>query len=98
METRLAAGDHGAVKACLRRLGKMKVSSNRLPPGTYGEHGEFISFEGDPALLSRGYRDYLEQHFAADEFEHDRPEWAELETSTEDLQQQGPTDKVRSYA
>jgi hypothetical protein len=39
--------------------------SNRLPPGTYGEHGEFISFEGDPALLSRGYRDYLEQHFAA---------------------------------
>ena len=93
METRLAAGDHGAVKACLRRLGKMKVSSNRLPPGTYGEHGEFISFEGDPALLSRGYRDYLEQHFAADEFENDRPEWAELETSTEDLQQQGPTDK-----
>jgi hypothetical protein len=71
----------------------MKVSSNRLPPGTYGEHGEFISFEGDPAMLSRGYRDYLEQHFAADEFEHDRPEWAELETSTEDLQQQGPTDK-----
>ena len=61
----------------------MKVSSNRLPPGTYGEHGEFISFEGDPALLSRGYRDYLEQHFAADEFEHDRPEWAELETSTD---------------
>ena len=24
-------------------------------------------------------------HFAADEFEQDRPEWAELETSTKDL-------------
>ena len=46
-----------------------KVGSSKLPAGTYDEHGVFTSFEGDPALLSEGYRSYLEQHFAADEFE-----------------------------
>ena len=53
----------------------------------------FTSFEGDPALLSEGYRSYLEQHFAADEFEDDRPPWSELDTSLEDLQSVGATDK-----
>ena len=44
-------------------------------------------------MLSEGYRSYLERHFAADEYEPDRPRWSELNTSPEDLQKIGPTDK-----
>ena len=34
MEDRLGAGDHTAVKRCLRRLGRKKVGSSKLPAGT----------------------------------------------------------------
>ena len=77
--------------AYLARLGKSKVRPNKTADGAYDEHGVFTSFEGDAAKLTESNRDYLEQHFAADEFEPDRPAWPVLSTTKEDRRDIGPS-------
>ena len=90
MEARDVAGDHHAVKRSLQRLGRKKYGATVLPSGSTDENGNFVSFEGDVAKLCEGYHSYLERHFAADEFEEDRPVWSKLKTSWDDRKQIGP--------
>ena len=91
LEDAVKRRDWAAHKKCLARLGKSKVRPNKTADGAYDEHGVFTSFEGDAAMLTESNRDYLKQHFAADEFEPGRPEWPELSTTKEDRLDIGPS-------
>ena len=70
-----------------------KVRAHKTAEGSYDAHGVFTSYDGDDVKLAEGGRDYLEQHFAADDFEADRPAWPPLKTTREERREIGPTEE-----
>ena len=90
LEDAIEREDYGSFKKCMARLGKRKSKPNKMAEGSYDEHGVFTSYEGDMTKLNEGNRRYLESHFAADEYEADRPAWPELSTTRKDRERIGP--------
>ena len=82
MQACFEAEDYTELKRCQKRLCKQRVTRSEIPSGNDDADGDgtmrYVSFDGDVDKLNAAFRQYLSDHFTADEYEPERREWADI--------------------